>query len=118
LFSFLIYDHRPAFAVPSCRRGMKSQFLVFCAVSVLFCSSVAPCFGINLVLDYTYDTYFKTHATAKATLERAALDISSAITTHLGATTDTSCGASGITAITLDYELAFRKSRGPRNASA
>lgn len=64
--------------------------------------------ALNVVLDYSNDTgYFNANPTAKATLQKAASDLSSFITTTLNATTDTNTGASGTSSVTFDHALAY-----------
>ncbi|HEY2761803.1 MAG TPA: hypothetical protein VGI75_13700, partial [Pirellulales bacterium] len=73
-----------------------------------------PCAAINIVLDYTYDSFFATHLTAKNTLTTAAQDLSNAITTSLGATSDTSSGTSGTATTTFDFSYSIQN---PSNAA-
>src|SRR3954447_4255730 len=75
----------------------------------LFClgESDRPIYAIQLIMDYTNDSFFSAHPTAKATLEAAAQDISSAITTSLGATVDSNSATAGITTITFDFQYSY-----------
>jgi hypothetical protein len=83
------------------------KLLTALAMLLIGLSSVAPCGAMDIALDYTYDTFFASHPVAKATLEKAAADISAAITSNLGATTDTNSATSGITTVTFDWQLSF-----------
>jgi hypothetical protein len=72
----------------------------------LLCGT-APCSAIELDLDFTYDSWFNSHPTAKTTLEKAAFDISQTITTVLGPVMDTSVGTNAETTVTFDFKLTY-----------
>jgi hypothetical protein len=69
--------------------------------------SAKPCFAIQLVMDYTYDSFFAAHPTAKASLEAAAQDISNAITTSLGPTVDSNSTTVHGTTVTFDFNFSY-----------
>jgi hypothetical protein len=48
--------------------------------------------GVTITMDYSNDTFFASHPVAKATLEMAAADVGSLLTTTLNPTTDSSTG--------------------------
>jgi hypothetical protein len=81
--------------------GKVSAFVAFVLLST------APSYAINLVLDYTHDTFFATHATANAALQAAAADISAAITTSLNATVDTNTANVNGSTATFDFNLSY-----------
>lgn len=78
--------------------------------TALLVASLAPAaHAFNIVIDYSYDSgnYFA-NATAKAALEAAAFDLSSALTNSLGAVgSDTYTGTNGGTTATLNWKLVF-----------
>ena len=78
---------------------------------VCFSVLAAPAAAINIVLDYTHDNFFVLNPTAQATLERAADDISDAITsTLLAVNQDTfaaSVGTPGVNQVTADADWSY-----------
>lgn len=78
------------------------------AVPALALVLVAPAPAINIVLDYSEDAsgFFTATPLAKAAVDAAALDLSLAITTVLGAVnTDTFTGMNGSTSATIEWDL-------------
>jgi hypothetical protein len=68
----------------------------------------APASALNIELDYSTDLsgFFSATPAAKSALDAAALDISNAITTALGAvTTDVFTGTNGMTEATFEWDL-------------
>ena len=68
--------------------------------------------GLTVSIDYSLDSsgFFSTNLTARAALEQAAADVSSAITTQLGALSPSSLsftGTNGSTTATVDWGLSF-----------
>lgn len=66
--------------------------------------------ALTIEIDYTYDTsgFFTTYSVARNALEKAADDISTAITSSLDEiTTDVFAGVNGGTTATLDWKLTF-----------
>ncbi len=88
-----------------CRRLCRTIYLALLAC--LLVGADRQCYAIQLVMDYTYDSFFSAHPLAKASLEAAAQDISNAITTPLGATVDTNSATVNITTITFDYKFTY-----------
>jgi hypothetical protein len=80
----------------------------FVGLTVAILAIAQPCAAINIVLDYTYDSFFATHLTAKNTLIAAAQDLSNAITSTLNPTSDTSSGISGTATTTFNFNFSFR----------
>ncbi len=66
---------------------------------------------MTIVLDYgddaATDNFFATHPVAKASLEQARNDLQAAITTTLGAMTDTASGSNGGTTATYNFNLGY-----------
>jgi hypothetical protein len=85
---------------------MKTAGKVFSLAAFLLLSAT-PSYAINLVLDYTHDTFFGTHAAANAALQAAAADISAAITTSLNATVDTNTSNVNGSFATFDFEYSY-----------
>jgi hypothetical protein len=75
------------------------------AAIVLYCA--APSFGIQISLDYSNDPFFSTHPAAVATLNAAAQDVASAITSSLGATVDTNSATVNSSSFALDYNYSY-----------
>lgn len=82
--------------------------VVACSAAIVFGMLAGRCDAISIVLDYSNDSFFANHATAKATLEAAAQDLSSFITTSLGATSDTSTGNSNGSTATFDFSFSYQ----------
>jgi hypothetical protein len=77
-----------------------------CSAFVCFLASAPFAAGFNIALNYDYDTYFATHPEAKTSLERAAADLSAAITSPLAAiNSDTFTGTVNGTSVTADWRL-------------
>ncbi len=76
-------------------------------LTLILGSQAAPAF--NIVFDYSNDSSnFFGNTTAKATLEKAAADLSAAITTSLApVTTDVYTGTNGVTTATFDWKLTY-----------
>ncbi|HEX7010323.1 MAG TPA: hypothetical protein VF184_10085 [Phycisphaeraceae bacterium] len=91
---------------PRCSRGR----LVWGGLLALGLTAwtATPAVAINVVLDYTHDTFFSSHPTAKAALEAAAQDISNVIITSLNPTVDTVQGQEGSATVTFDWELTYK----------
>lgn len=84
------------------------KYLVVLLSLVLCVSAIGSVRALTINLDYTHDTYFYSNATAKATLEAAAADISSAITTSLAAiNTDVYVGTNGSTTARFDWNYSY-----------
>lgn len=71
-----------------------------------------PVSGLTVSIDYSLDSsgFFSSNLTAKAALEQAAADVSSAITSSLGALSPSSLaftGTNGSTTATADWRLSF-----------
>jgi hypothetical protein len=79
------------------------------AIFVLTLAAAATrTWGVTLTMDYSNDTFFATHLVAKSTLEKAAMDLGSFLTTALGQTTDTSTGsAPDGSSCTFDFKLNY-----------
>jgi hypothetical protein len=65
--------------------------------------------AITITMDYSNDLFFNNpaHAAAKASLEAAATDIGSLLTSTLGKVTDTSTGSAGGSSATFDFHLTY-----------
>lgn len=78
--------------------------------ALIACAALSSASALTIQIDYTYDTFFATNSTAKATLEKAAADLSH----YLGATTISAVPASSFTGVngdstvTLDWGLSFQ----------
>lgn len=78
--------------------------------AMLAALAALPASALTIQIDYTYDTFFSTNATAKATLEKAAADLSH----YLGATTISAVpvssftGVNGDSMVTIDWGLSFQ----------
>jgi hypothetical protein len=88
--------------------GAATALVHFCIAAAIHCFATQPCKAIDVVLDYTYDSFFSTHPVAKATLETAAQDISNLIVTPLAATADknTATAPDGSTC-TFDFHFTY-----------
>ncbi|HTQ38408.1 MAG TPA: dockerin type I domain-containing protein [Pirellulales bacterium] len=80
--------------------------VITCCLTVLVLT-VVPCRGMEIVLDYSDDSFFAAHPTAEATLEAAAQDVSNAITTTLAATVDTNSATVNGTSVTFNYNFNY-----------
>lgn len=88
---------------------MPSSRLALATATLAFAALAPAAQAFNIVIDYSYDTgnYFS-NATAKAALEAAASDLSSALTNSLGAvSSDTFTGTNGDTTAEFDWKLTF-----------
>ena len=84
--------------------GQGNGHVIGSAVAIALLTIQSPCLAINVYLDYGHDTFFSTNATAKAAVEAAAADISTAITTPLAAITSNSyTGTYLSTDVTFDW---------------
>ena len=88
---------------------MRAKFSIFSAV---FGLQVACASALTIQLDYTYDAstdnFFAQNATARAAVERAATDLSAALTGPLNpVATDQYTGTNGSTSLTFDWALLF-----------
>jgi hypothetical protein len=69
--------------------------------------SATPSYAINVVLDYTHDTFFDSRPTANAALQAAAADVSAAITSTLNATVDTNTSNVSGSYATFDFSYSY-----------
>jgi hypothetical protein len=66
------------------------------------------CRAINIVLDYSDDTFFAAHPTAKASLEAAAQEISNLIISPLNATATSNAETVNSAMVTFNYSLSIK----------
>jgi hypothetical protein len=74
---------------------------------LMFAWGASSSWAINIVLDYSDDSFFAAHPTAMATLNAAAQYVSSLITTPLSATTDTSTANVNNSSVTFDFNYSI-----------
>jgi hypothetical protein len=74
---------------------------------LIFAWGASSAWAINIVLDYSDDSFFAAHPTAMATLNAAAQYISSLLTTPLNATTDTSTANVNGSTATFDFNYSI-----------
>jgi hypothetical protein len=72
-----------------------------------FAGAAAPAGAIDLMIDYTHDTWFAGNPTAQAALEAAALDLSAAMTSALNPTSATDTGVNGATTATFTHRFNY-----------
>ena len=74
---------------------------------LIFAWGASSAWAINIVLDYSDDSFFAAHPTAMTTLNAAAQYVSSLITTPLSATTDTSTANVNGSSVTFDFNYSI-----------
>ena len=81
------------------------------AAVVLIFAATTRTWAVNIVINYSDDlangNFFGTHATAKASLEAAAADLSSFLTQSLGATTDTNSATVNTSTATFNFQYNY-----------
>lgn len=79
------------------------------AIAGLLAATATTASAVDIQLDLTHDAFFSNPANAVAlnTLNQAAADVEGAITTVLGAATDTSFGSAGGTTVTFDFDFSY-----------
>jgi hypothetical protein len=85
---------------------MKLRWIVPIAV-MLVARGPSTASAFSIALDYSNDSFFAAHPTAKATLDAAAQYISTLITTPLAATTDTNTANVNGSTATFDFNLSY-----------
>ena len=83
------------------RRASKTGVLILSTVAAY------PSVGLNIVLDYTHDTYIQTNPTALAALEAAADDLEAVITSVLPARTDSNSVTVGKATAEIDWNVQY-----------
>lgn len=75
--------------------------------ALLLAISAGHARAIDIVLDYTHDTYIHTNPTAMAALEAAAADIEAILSTTLPARVDSNSVTVGKASVTMDWSLNY-----------
>ena len=77
------------------------------AWAVLLVCVASPAWGLNIVLDYTHDTYIQTNPAAMAAIEAAADNIEAVITSELPERFDANSVTIGKATASMDWEIRY-----------
>ena len=80
----------------------------FWGATMILGASAGSAPALDIVLDFTHDSYFQTNATALAALDAAAADLEAAITSVLPARTDIDSATVGFATASLDWSIDYQ----------